>query len=118
MNLRCVARTYRSHGARRLVIAGVIERPSARLAYEEAIGVPLTVCRLRADFHVVSGRLAQRHDGDEASLTWHLGRFAQLDKILELAALEDFTVDVGEAGIPGVAAAIIQGAGWDREPGP
>jgi hypothetical protein len=62
-NLRSVARNYRDAGAVRIVLAGVIETKANRDHHENALGVPLSVCRLRVDLPLVRARLAQRHRG-------------------------------------------------------
>jgi len=71
-NLRSVARNYREAGAVRIVLAGVIETRDGRDRHEDAVGVPLSVCRLRVDLALVRARLAQRHEGEGAcfSDTW------------------------------------------------
>src|SRR5665647_1092359 len=88
-NLRSVARNYRDAGAVRIVLAGVIETKVERDRHEEALGVPLSMCRLRVDLPLVRARLAQRHEGEGAVLQWHLDRSGGRDAILEAAAIED-----------------------------
>ena len=48
-NLRSVARNYRDAGAVRIVLAGVIETRVDRDRHEDALGIPLAVCRLCVD---------------------------------------------------------------------
>lgn len=112
-NLTAVAGTYRRAGARRLVLAGVLEDPAARASYERAVGAPLVVCRLRVDLAVVRRRLNQRHPGQDAVLAWHLHRSGELDAILETAHAEDVTVDATHLTVPEAAAAVVRAAGWD-----
>lgn len=112
-NLRPMARNYLDAGAVRIVLAGVIETQTHRDLHQDAVGVPLSVCRLRVDLPVVRDRLARRHEGDGAVLQWHLDRSGELDAILETAGVEDFTVDASDLSISLTAAAVIRAAGWD-----
>lgn len=73
-NLRPVARNYFDAGAVRIVLAGVIETQVDRDRYPAALGVPLTVCRLRVDLPVIRARLARRHEVESGALQWHLDR--------------------------------------------
>jgi adenylylsulfate kinase len=68
----------------RIVPAGVIETKVERDRHEDALGVPLSMCRLRVDLPLVRARLAQRHEGEGAVLQRHLARCGELDAILEL----------------------------------
>jgi adenylylsulfate kinase len=115
-NLSAVAGTYLKAGARRLVLAGVLEDAAARSRYAAAVGVPLRVARLRVDLPLVRERLTARHAGRPAELGWHLRRCGELDAILDAAGAEDFTVDVGHRDVDAVAAALAAGAGWDERP--
>ncbi|MFI6595882.1 AAA family ATPase [Nonomuraea sp. NPDC050536] len=92
-NLRAVAANFLDAGVKRLVLAGVIESADGRRGYEEALGVPLTVCWLRAPLDEVRRRLTRRHDGDDKGLRWHLDRSGELERVLERAAVEDYVVE-------------------------
>jgi len=115
-NLAAVARTYLRAGAERLVLAGVLEVPAARAAYEDAVGAPLQVCRLHVDLAVVRRRLQRRHQGEEGALQWHLDRSGELDAVLRAAHAEQFTVDATALTLRETAAAVVHGAGWDEDP--
>jgi len=106
-NLRSVARNYRDAGAVRIVLAGVIETKVERDRHEDALGVPLSMCRLRVDLPLVRARLAQRHEGEGAVLQWHLARSGELDAILEAAVIEALVTHpwVGSGGC-------AAGKGW------
>lgn len=65
-NLLAVAENYLRAGTVRLVLAGVVESRRERDDYQEALGVDLTVGRLRVDLPVVRLRLTQRHEVAEA----------------------------------------------------
>jgi adenylylsulfate kinase len=114
-NLRPVARNYLDAGAVRIVLAGVIETRVDRDRHQDALGIPLAVCRLRVDLPVVRARLARRHEGEGAVLQWHLDRSGELDTILEAARVEDFTVDASDLSIPKAAATVIRAAGWEGD---
>lgn len=102
-NLRAVVVGFREAGARVLVLAGVVESRAERDDYQAAVGVPLTLCRLRVDLDVVRARLRRRHDRDPGGLEWFLERAARLDRILHAAAVEDMTVDAN-GPVPAVVA--------------
>lgn len=111
-NLRSVARNYLDAGADRLVLAGVVESRAGRERYAEAIGVDLAVCRLRADLAVIRQRLIRRHgSGDDDGLRWHLRRSRELEQILDLAGVEDFTV-TADRPVADVAKAVATATGW------
>lgn len=109
-NLRPVARNFFEAGAVRIVLAGVIETRVDRDRHQDALGVPLSVCRLQVDLPLVRARLAQRHEGG-AVLQWHLDRSGELDAILGAARVEDFTVDASDLSVPQAAAAVIRAWG-------
>ncbi|MFF2507587.1 hypothetical protein ACFVTY_30015 [Streptomyces sp. NPDC058067] len=111
-NLRSIAGNYLDAGATRLVLAGVIEQPAERKQLADAVGVDLTVCRLRAELPVIHRRLAHRHDNEPGALRWHLDRSAELDGILSRSAVEDFTVDTTTRSVSDVAASVIRAADW------
>ncbi|MGR6916837.1 adenylyl-sulfate kinase [[Actinomadura] parvosata] len=105
-NLRPVAANHLEAGAERLVLAGVVESRAERDAYEEALGVPLEVCRLHVELPEVRRRLEARHAVDPEGLEWHLNRSGELASILEAARVEDFVVD-GSNGLPSQVAARV-----------
>jgi len=111
-NLRSVARNYRKAGAARIVLAGVIETRVERDRHQDALGVPLAMCRLLVDLPLVRARLARRHEGEGAVLQWHLDRSGELDAILEAAAVEDFTVSATNLSISSTAKAVLSTVGW------
>ncbi|MFK0158559.1 AAA family ATPase [Streptomyces sp. NPDC090499] len=111
-NLRSTAANYLDAGATRLVLAGVVEEHDERKQLADAVGVDLTVCRLRAELPVIHERLAHRHDSEPEALRWHLDRSAELDSILSRSMVHDFTVDTTTGSVPAVAASVLQAAGW------
>ncbi len=108
-NLRPVAANHLAAGAGRLLLAGVIESRAERARYEEALGVPLTVCRLHVALPEVRRRLTSRHVHDPQGLDWHLDRAGELAAVLDAARVEDFTVDGTEGAPRQVAARVIEG---------
>jgi hypothetical protein len=111
-NLRSVAGNARLAGHRWLVVAGVVETGDHRARMEEAVGSPLSVCRLVADQHLVRERLTARHVDDPDGLTWHLRRVAELDAILDAGAVADAVVDVTRLDRDDAAAAVLTAVGW------
>lgn len=113
-NVRSVAGNYLDAGAARLVLAGVIEEQDERKQLADAVGIDLTVCRLRADLAVIHQRLADRHDSESEpeALRWHLDRSGELDAVLDRAGVDDFTVDTTTDSVSAVAASVIGAAGW------
>lgn len=109
LNLRAVAANHLAAGARRLVLAGVVESRAERRGHEEAVGVPLTVCRLRVGLPEVRRRLRARHAADPEGLAWHLNRSGELASILDASRVEDFVVDGAGALPPEIAARVIEG---------
>ena len=95
-------------GASRLVLAGVLESREERYAYGKALGLPLTVCRLRVALPTVQARLRRRHELDPGGLAWHLERSGELDAILTRAAVEDYVVDVAGETPAQVAVAVTR----------
>ncbi|MFJ9350947.1 AAA family ATPase [Streptomyces sp. NPDC101237] len=111
-NLQSIAGNYLKAGARRLVLAGVVEHRNERKRLADAVGVGLTVCWLRAELPVVHQRLTRRHDGEPEALRWHLDRSAQLDGILSRAAVDDFTIDTTSRSVLDAAVSVIKAANW------
>ncbi|MGN9843352.1 hypothetical protein ACTMTI_35030 [Nonomuraea sp. H19] len=108
-NLRAVAAGFLDTGAKRLVLAGVIEDRTERRRYEETLGMPLTVCRIHVALPEVHRRLAGRHVHDPEELDWHLSRSGELAAILDAAQVADYTVDGTHGTIEEVAALVLEG---------
>ncbi|GIH18657.1 hypothetical protein Raf01_68290 [Rugosimonospora africana] len=111
-NLRAVAQNYLRAGCARLVLAGVLESRVERDAYQDAVTVPLTVCRLRVDLSTIRQRLIRRHENDDDGLRWHLNRSGELDRILEQARVEDVVVDATTTSIRETAEAVMAAIRW------
>lgn len=93
-NLRSLSANYRSAGARVLVVSGVIEAADMAERYRSAAGGHrMVLVRLTADLSVRSARIAFRHAGDAVGARWHQRRTVELDRILDDARLDNFTID-------------------------
>jgi hypothetical protein len=94
-----------------LVLAGVVESDRMRSRYEQALGLPVVVCRLEADLERVHCPLVRRHPpGRERN--WHLDRSGELDQILRSAGIGGYLVTVDEHTPEQVAAMIASKIGW------
>ncbi len=115
-NLALVAANYVRHGARRLVLADVIEDASGRRRQAETLGLPVTVIRLIADPDLIETRLRERHrhDADPADLAWHLHRIRELAAIQESAAADDAVIDITGLAPDEVVDAVLAATGWDE----
>ncbi len=111
-NLAGVSANYVEAGFTRLILAGVIETPSERQAYQAALGMPLSVCRLHGNPAVVGDRLVRRHGDDVPAVPWHLNRAPELDAILDAAAVSDCSVDATTGTPQETARAVGRAVGW------
>ena len=108
INLQSLTKNYREAGARRFIIAGVIEAESEIPRYIDALGSQgMFMCRLVARSDVLESRLRFRHRDDPEGLTWHLDRVDELKNILDLV--------LDSSDIPAVelARAVRRAAGWN-----
>ena len=114
-NLRSVATNYRRAGARRFLLAGVIEDPAEVRRYVDALGSSgMFICRLVARPNILEFRLRQRHAADADALQWHLSRAGELAAILTHVALNDLVLDSSDVPAPELAHIIRRAAGWDQ----
>ncbi|MGQ4511066.1 hypothetical protein [Streptomyces sp. DW26H14] len=111
-NLRVVAGNYLSAGAVRLILAGVIEDAESRKLCGDAIGIELSVCRLRVESSVNHQRLMRRHENDPEAVRWHLARAGELAQILDRSAVDDFVLDATTRSAVELATEVIDAAGW------
>lgn len=98
-------------GIRRILLAEAIEtRAELERLRQVLAGAELVVCRLTAALETMERRLRLREPG------MHQDRFVtrlrMLQKTLEAAKLEDFTVVNDERSITDVAREVLQRAGW------
>lgn len=111
-NLAPLVDNYVAGGAERLVLAGVCETLQDRAQFEAILGVPLTVCRLRARADTLHARLCHRHVDDESGLDWHLARAGELDGILDAAGVADIEIAVDGLTRDDVAKTVLDAIGW------
>jgi hypothetical protein len=106
---------FRAAGARRLVIAGVVERREDLAAYQQAVpGARIRLCELRASEQTRVARLRARELG--IGLEWHVRRTTELQTILDGTALCDFVVSNEGRNVRDVALEVLIRAGWLPEP--
>ncbi len=112
-NLTAVWRNYAAAGAKRLIIARVIESrddlTDLRHAFPEA---NITVVRLRASVTTLQTRVRRREIG--GALEWHLVRAAELAKLMDAHKLEDVLVEAEGRGPASIARDILVRVGWLR----
>ena len=108
-NLTAVTHNYLDAGVRRLVLAGVLENSAERAAYQAAVGVDLTVCRLQANLNTVRDRLLHR---EQFNPDRFLTRAGELDRILREAGIDDAVVDASTGSPRTVAEAVLSAVGW------
>jgi len=112
VNLAAIWPHYRTAGARRLLVARVVEDRAELEHYREAVpGAEIVVCRLIASAMTMRDRLRVREPGLFQPKA--LARSTELDSILRKARVEDFVVD-NDAGRPvtEVAREALMSAGW------
>lgn len=110
-NLAAVAANYVAAGARRLVLAGVVEGEGARERYAGALGMPVTIIRLKVASALLDERLLARHDPGD-SRDWHLRRSGELEGILDREAVADATIRVHDDPAELVAERVLEATGW------
>jgi broad-specificity NMP kinase len=110
-NLSAVWVNYAAAGARRLILADVVESPAGRAQYAAAVpGATVTIARLRAPLSTIADRLRGRESGD--SLRWHVNRAGELTEIMDREAVGDFLVDTDARSREAIALEILRQ--WER----
>lgn len=112
-NLKAVWRNYRRAGARRLLIATVIESKREVARYREAVpGGEITVVRLRARVRTLQTRVRRRGSGD---VKWHVARAAELAPLMDRRRVEDLVVETEGRTPQSVAVEVLVKVGWIKE---
>ncbi|GAB4587111.1 AAA family ATPase [Nocardia sp. IFM 10818] len=112
-NLAAIATNYRAAGAKRLILAGVIERREDVARYRDATHAQsLAVIRLTLDPALTEERLRSRHANDPEGLAWHLARVTELAALLETADIDDAVIDTSGLTPARVAAEVQRTVGW------
>lgn len=113
-NLRSLTENYRSAGAKRFIVAGVIEKKAEIPRYIDALGSDgMFICRLVSRPNVLESRLRFRHYNDPEGLRWHLNRVGELTSVLEAAKIEDLVLDSSDTSAVELAVTVRRAAGWD-----
>ncbi len=110
-NLAAVWPHFRDAGARRLVLADVVESEREIAGYHHAAPeAVLWITRLNASIPTLHARLEGRETGE--SLAWHQRRAVELSALMDRAALEDGLVETDGKTVEQVALEALEGAGW------
>jgi adenylylsulfate kinase len=110
-NLASVWANYQAAGVTRLLLAEALETAADLERTRNAIGeVEIVVCRLTASEETAKQRVRTREPGmlQETFVT----RVADLGRILDLAALENFSIQNDNASVTDVARELLLRAGW------
>lgn len=111
MNLAALWKNYHVSGARRLVIARVIESRSELDGFREAVpGADILVVRLRAAPATLQARVRQRGQG--IGLEWHLGRAVELAAQLDAKPVEDMLIETDGRDPTTIGRDILGRVGW------
>jgi chloramphenicol 3-O-phosphotransferase len=114
LNLQTLTDNYRAAGAKRFILAGVIEAAAEIPRYVDALGSEgMFLCRLVARSDVLESRLRFRHRDDPKGLIWHLDRVEELSNVLEAADIDDLVLDSSDIPAVELAAAVRRAVGWD-----
>jgi hypothetical protein len=111
LNLRDVWANYRAAGVNRLLLARAVEHGELPLLKQTIGDAHIAICRIRAPLATMEARVRLRERGIFQDT--FVRRVAELDGLLDRAALEDFAVtNDGNRSITEVASEILQRAGW------
>jgi broad-specificity NMP kinase len=115
MNLAAVWKNYQASGARRLIIARVIESRAELAGFRDAVpAADIMVVRLRAQPATLQQRLRRR--GQSVGMEWHLNRAVELAAEMDARPVEDMLVDTEGRDPTTIAREILHRAGWLKEP--
>jgi len=113
-NLASVCNNYSAAGIRRLLIAAAVESRAGLDRIVTATSAKrVVVCRLCATLPVMEARVTARERGLFAKQ--YIGRVPVLEKLIDTAAVEDFTITTTEAPVTEVAREMLVRSGWTRE---
>ena len=111
MNLAALWQNFRASGARRLIIARVIESRSELEGYREAVpGAEITVVRLRASPSTLQARVRRRGEG--IGMQWHLDRAVELASLMDASPVEDMLIETDDRDPTTIAREVLHRAGW------
>lgn len=114
-NLAAIWPNFRAEGARRLVLADVVERRDDLADYARAVpGAEIVVVRLRASRDTLACRLRRGMLG--SGLEWHLHRAPELAALMDARRVEDHLVETDGRGVGDVARDVLTRVGWPTPP--
>ena len=110
-NLAAMWMNYQRSGARRLIIARVVESRADLDGYRDVIpGADILLVRLRAAPKTLVARVRQR--GPWRDLEWHLNRAVELAAQMDAQRVEDMLVETEDRDPTTIARDILHRAGW------
>jgi hypothetical protein len=110
-NLRSLCKNYAAAGAQRFLLARAIEdRAQLELCREIVPAASTMVCRLTASIAAMEQRVRIRETG--AAERKYVAHVAKLNRILDHARLEDFTVNNEDRSLTDVVLEMLIKAGW------
>ena len=111
MNLAALWKNYERSGARRLLIARVLESRSDLEGIPEAVpGTDILVVRMRASPETLLSRVRQRGPG--RGMEWHLQRAVELAPLMDAQHVEDVLVETDGRDATNIARDILLQVGW------
>jgi adenylylsulfate kinase-like enzyme len=109
-NLRSIWANYAAAGARHVLVAAAVESRSELDRLSDALPhAELVVCRLHAPLETMEERVRLREPGMHQEK--FVGRVADLERLLDAAALENFTL-TNTGSVTDVAREMLVKAGW------
>jgi predicted kinase len=113
-NLACVGNNYARLGVRRFLMAMALEGPAELAQCRNATSAGETfICRLTANLATMEQRVAAREPG--ILQAEFVARVGKLNSILNLACLENFTIENENRPVTEVAHEMLLRAGWLKE---
>ena len=110
-NLAALWKNYEQAGARRLIIARVLESRSELDGFREAVpGADVLVVRLRAAPETLQARVRQRGPG--RGMEWHLHRAIELAPLMDAQRVEDVLIETDGRDAVSIARDILGRVGW------
>jgi broad-specificity NMP kinase len=110
-NLAAIWQNYHAIGAKRLILADIVETYADIATYAEAVpGAAVQVVRLQASLETITNRLAGRETG--SSLRWHQQRAQELMEIMDREGVGDLIIDTENRSAEDIAAEILLQSGW------
>jgi len=109
-NLALVWQNYRGAGVTNIVVAAAIDRRDLPFLKAALDGPETTICRIRAPLSVMQDRVRLREPG--MFQTKGIERVAELDALLDRAAMEDFTLTNHGHSITDLSVEMLTRAGF------